>query len=235
MRGGDIRSNIWAKWAGTNVELDHNYIVNTGVAENSSAGIALSEAGENWDIHHNTVLGAHHGINVGGRRENENLHIHHNTISNQRIQGQKSPQAIALGSTWDPALLERVASAISDEARGFNVKSGKGLTYWSPVINMLRDPRWGRIEEGYSEDVYLTSALAVAFVKVLQGDDPHYLKVVATPKHFAANNSEFNRETGSSQVDERTLREYYTSAFRACVEAGAFSVMAAYNSIDGAT
>ena len=144
------------------------------------------------------------------------------------------PQAIALGSTWDPTLVHRVASAISDEARGFNVQSGKGLTYWSPVINMLRDPRWGRYEESYTEDPYLMSQLGVAFVTGLQGDDPKYLKAVSTPKHFAANNSEVNRHTGSSEVDEQTLREYYLPAFQATVRAGkAFSVMAAYNSLNG--
>jgi beta-glucosidase len=144
------------------------------------------------------------------------------------------PQAIALASAWDPALLERVASAIADEARGFNVKSGKGLTYWSPVINMLRDPRWGRFDESYSEDPYLMARLGVAFVRGLQGSDPKYLKAVATPKHYAGNNSEYNRHDGSSEIDEQLLHEYYLPAFAATVaEAGAFSVMAAYNRLNG--
>jgi len=144
------------------------------------------------------------------------------------------PQAIALASAWDPGLLQRVASAIGDEARGFNVKSKKGLTYWSPVINMLRDPRWGRYDESYTEDPFLMSKLGVAFVRGLQGDDPKYLKVVATPKHFAGNNSEFNRHTGSSEIDEQLLHEYYLPAFEATVvEGGAFSVMAAYNRVNG--
>jgi len=144
------------------------------------------------------------------------------------------PQAIALASTWDPALLQRVASAISDEARGFNVRDGKGLTYWSPVINMLRDPRWGRFEESYSEDPYLMARMGVAFVRGLQGDDPKYLKAVSTPKHFAGNNSEYNRHNGSSDIDEQLLHEYYLPAFEATVvEAGAFSVMSAYNEVNG--
>ena len=144
------------------------------------------------------------------------------------------PQAIALGSTWDPALLQRVASAIADEARGFNAKSGKGLTYWSPVINMLRDPRWGRFEESYTEDPFLMAKMGVAFVRGLQGDDPKYLKVVATPKHFAGNNSEYNRHNGSSDIDEQLLHEYYLPAFEATVvEGGAFSVMSAYNEVNG--
>jgi beta-glucosidase len=144
------------------------------------------------------------------------------------------PQAIALGSTWDPDLLGRVASAISDEARGFNATSGKGLTYWSPVINMLRDPRWGRFEESYSEDPFLMARMGVAFVRGLQGDDPKYLKAVSTPKHYAGNNSEYNRHNGSSDIDEQLLHEYYLPAFQATVtEAGAFSVMAAYNAVNG--
>jgi beta-glucosidase len=151
------------------------------------------------------------------------------------IDGATSfPQAIALGSTWDPVLLEQVASAIADEARGFNVKSGKGLTYWSPVINMLRDPRWGRFEESYTEDPWLMAKLGVAFVRGLQGSDPKYLKAVSTPKHYAGNNSEYNRHDGSSDIDQQLLHEYYLPAFEATVrEAGAFSVMAAYNRVNG--
>jgi beta-glucosidase len=144
------------------------------------------------------------------------------------------PQAIALSSTWDPALVNSVAGAISDEARVKNNTEGKGLTYWSPVINIARDPRWGRAEENYGEDPYLCGQLAVNYVKGLQGNDPKYLKTVSTPKHFACNNSEFNRHTGSAGVDERNLREYYLPAFKASVVDGkAFSVMSAYNSVNG--
>jgi beta-glucosidase len=144
------------------------------------------------------------------------------------------PQAIALASTWDPSLVQRVASAISDEARAFHVAKGKGLTYWAPVINMLRDPRWGRYEESYSEDPWLMARTAVAYVHGLQGDDPNFLKVVATPKHYAGNNSEFNRHNGSSDIDEQLLHEYYLPAFEAAVrEGGAFSVMSAYNEVNG--
>lgn len=144
------------------------------------------------------------------------------------------PQAIAMSSTWDPDLVYEIASAISDEARVYNNLYGKGLTYWSPTINLARDPRWGRTEETYGEDPYLTSRLAVSFVRGMQGSDPKYLKTVATVKHFAANNSEFNRHNGSSDMDERTLREYYLPAFRAAVEeAGVYSVMSAYNAVNG--
>jgi len=144
------------------------------------------------------------------------------------------PQAIGLGSTWNPELIQAMMSAASDEARVYNKVYGKKLTYWSPTINMLRDPRWGRTEEAYSEDPYLMSRMAVGFVKGFQGSDPKYLKTVATVKHFVANNSEFNRHTGSSNVSERDLREYYLPAFRAAItEAGCFSVMGAYNELNG--
>jgi beta-glucosidase len=143
------------------------------------------------------------------------------------------PQAVALGSTWDPDLVHRVATAISDEARGKHVLEGKGLTYWSPTINIARDPRWGRNEESYSEDPYLLSLMGVAFVKGMQGDDVYYLKTVATPKHFIANNEEIRRHTGSSDVDMRSLFEYYLPAFhKAIVEGKAYSIMGAYNELN---
>ena len=144
------------------------------------------------------------------------------------------PQAVALGSTWDPDLIHQAASVISDEARALNVISGKGLTYWSPTINIARDPRWGRNEESYSEDPYLLSQMGVAFVKGMQGDDPYYLKTVSTPKHFIANNEEARRHTGSSDVDMRCLYEYYLPAFHhAIVDGKAYSIMGAYNELNG--
>jgi beta-glucosidase len=143
------------------------------------------------------------------------------------------PQAVAMGSTWDPDLVHRVGTAISDEARAYNVAKGKGLTYWSPTINIARDPRWGRNEESYSEDPYLLSRMAFAFVKGMQGDDPYYLKAVSTPKHFIANNEEERRHTGSSDVDMRSLWEYYLPAFKAAiVEGKAYSIMGAYNEVN---
>ena len=111
---------------------------------------------------------------------------------------------------------------------------GLHLNYWSPTINMLRDPRWGRTEEGYSEDPYLQGSMAVAYVKGMQGDDPNYLKTVATVKHFVANNSEVNRHDGSSEIPERQLREYYFPAFKAAItEGNVESVMGAYNALNG--
>lgn len=144
------------------------------------------------------------------------------------------PQAVAMGATWEPRLVHRVASAISNEARALNVSEGKGLTYWSPTINIARDPRWGRNEESYGEDPYLLSRMGVAFVKGMQGDDPYYLKTVSTPKHFIANNEEARRHTGSSDVDMRSLYEYYLPAFHsAIVEGKAYSIMGAYNELNG--
>jgi beta-glucosidase len=144
------------------------------------------------------------------------------------------PQVVALGSTWDPDLVHRVATAISDEARVKNKIEGKGLTYWSPTVNIARDPRWGRNEESYSEDPYLLSRMAVAFVTGMQGNHPFYLKTVSTPKHFIANNEEIRRHSGSSDVDMRSLWEYYMPAFKqTIVEGKAFSIMGAYNELNG--
>lgn len=143
------------------------------------------------------------------------------------------PQAVAMGSTWDPDLVYRVGTAISDEARALNGINGHGLTYWSPTINIARDPRWGRNEESYSEDPYLLSRMGVAFIKGMQGNDPYYLKAISTPKHFMANNEEARRHTGSSDVDMRSMYEYYLPAFRqAVVEGKAYSIMGAYNEVN---
>ncbi len=144
------------------------------------------------------------------------------------------PVPLALGATWNPDLVHGIAHAISDEARALTNARGNPLTYFSPTINILRDPRWGRSEETYAEDPHLLSRMAVAFVTGMQGDDPKYLKTVATAKHFLANNYEAGRTSTSSDVDERTLREYYLPHFKAAVtEGGAFSVMAAYNAVNG--
>jgi len=143
------------------------------------------------------------------------------------------PQAVAMGATWEPDLVRRVASAISDEARAYHVAYSKGLTYWSPTLNIARDPRWGRNEESYSEDPYLLSRMGVAFVKGMQGNDPYYLKTVSTPKHYIANNEEERRHTGSSDVDMRSLYEYYLPAYRqAVIEGKAYSIMGAYNELN---
>jgi len=153
------------------------------------------------------------------------------------------PQAIGLAATWNADLMHTVATAISDEARAKHHEAARrslhemytGLTYWSPNINIFRDPRWGRGQETYGEDPYLTAQMGVAFVKGLQGDDPHYLKLVATPKHYAVHSGpESLRHHFDARVDEGDMREFYLFAFEAAVkEANAASIMGAYNRTNG--
>jgi beta-glucosidase len=153
------------------------------------------------------------------------------------------PQAIGLAATWNPDLLHQIAVATSDEARAKHheaVRRGireiyTGLTFWSPSINLFRDPRWGRGQETYGEDPYLTAAMGVAFVRGLQGDDGEYLKLVATPKHYAVHSGpESERHHFDARVGEQDLRETYLHAFEACVKEGrAASVMGAYSRVNG--
>ncbi len=153
------------------------------------------------------------------------------------------PQAIGLAATWNPDLMRRVADVISTEARAkYNEAQRrgergryKGLTFWSPNINIFRDPRWGRGQETYGEDPYLTSILGVAFVRGLQGDHPRYLKVVSTPKHYAVHSGpEPERHSFDAKASERDMRETYLPAFRATVVEGrAEGVMCAYNRTNG--
>lgn len=153
------------------------------------------------------------------------------------------PQAIGMAASFDPDLLYRVASAIAVEARAkhheFARKEDrgiyKGLTFWSPNINIFRDPRWGRGQETYGEDPYLTGRLGVAFIRGLQGDDPKYLKVAACAKHFAVHSGpESLRHEFDAVVSKKDLRETYLPAFRDAVkEAKVESVMGAYNRVNG--
>jgi beta-glucosidase len=153
------------------------------------------------------------------------------------------PQAIGLAATWDANLIHDVADVISTEARAKHheyVRRGergryKGLTFWSPNINIFRDPRWGRGQETFGEDPYLTSLIGMAFVRGLQGDDPRYLKVVSTPKHYAVHSGpEPERHSFDARAVERDMRETYLPAFRATiVDARAEGVMCAYNRTNG--
>jgi beta-glucosidase len=153
------------------------------------------------------------------------------------------PQAIGLAATWDTALIQSVADTISTEARAkYNdaQRNGNhsiyyGLTLWSPNINIVRDPRWGRGQETYGEDPFLTGQIGAAFVRGLQGSDPKYLKVAATAKHFAVHSGpESERHTFDAVVSPHDLEDTYLPAFRELVvNAGVGSVMCAYNSIDG--
>jgi beta-glucosidase len=154
------------------------------------------------------------------------------------------PQAIGLAATWNTDLMHRIADTISTEARAKyneaqrNGNYGRyyGLTFWSPNINIFRDPRWGRGQETYGEDPFLTSSMAVAFIQGMQGNDPHYLKTVATPKHFAVHSGpEPLRHGFDVHPSARDLEETYLPAFRASIMEGeADSVMCAYNSVNGA-
>jgi beta-glucosidase len=154
------------------------------------------------------------------------------------------PQAIGLAATWDTGLLHQVAETISVEARAKHSEAVRhdnhdiyyGLTIWSPNINIFRDPRWGRGQETYGEDPFLTSRMGVAFVSGLQGDSAKYLRTVATPKHFAVHSGpESERHRFNVDPSPYDLADTYLPAFRATVtEAHAQSVMCAYNAIDGA-
>lgn len=158
------------------------------------------------------------------------------------------PQAIALGAMFDDTLLEKIADVISTEARAkyFHGEEGENggkpyggrynglLAFWSPDLNLARDPRWGRTAETYGEDPYLSGKNGAAFVRGLQGKDPQWLKAIATPKHFTANNEEHNRFTCNAVMSEKSLREYHLEPFRIAVqEGGCEAVMAAYNAVNG--
>jgi beta-glucosidase len=152
------------------------------------------------------------------------------------------PQAIALAATFDDALVKQVATSISDEARAqYNIASSKnyynrynGLTFWTPNVNIFRDPRWGRGQETYGEDPFLTSLMGVAFVEGLQGDDPNYLKTAACAKHFAVHSGpERVRHEFNAQTSMKDLYETYLPAFEALVKADVEAVMCAYNRTNG--
>ncbi|APY10862.1 glucan 1,4-alpha-glucosidase [Seonamhaeicola sp. S2-3] len=149
------------------------------------------------------------------------------------------PQGIGMGATWNAPLIYQMGTAVSDEARAKHhkfISEGKrgiyqGLTFWTPNINIFRDPRWGRGQETYGEDPYLTSRIGVNYIKGLQGNDSKYLKVVATAKHFAVHSGpEKSRHEDNYQTSNKDLFETYLPAFEAAVkEAKVHSVMCAYN------
>jgi len=153
------------------------------------------------------------------------------------------PQAIGLAATWDDSLILRMATVVSDEARAKHQEylrhdshqRYQGLTFWSPNINLFRDPRWGRGQETYGEDPFLTGHLAVPFIRGLQGNDPKYFKTVATVKHFAVHSGpEPDRHTFDAVVSERDLRESYLPHFEEGIREGkAYSLMCAYNRVAG--
>jgi len=144
------------------------------------------------------------------------------------------PNSVALGASWDPALMQREAAVISEEARAMNTPVIANLTYWSPVVEPMRDPRWGRTGESFGEDPFLIGQIAGGFIRGMMGNDPVYLKSVPTAKHYFANNSEFNRHTGSSDMDDRDMREFYLAPYKKLIEHdGLPSIMTAYNAVNG--
>jgi beta-glucosidase len=153
------------------------------------------------------------------------------------------PQAIGIAATWNEELVFRMANAISDEGRAKHHQALRrgdhsrytGLTFWAPNINIFRDPRWGRGQETYGEDPYLTARIGVQFVRGLQGEDTHYLKTAACAKHFAVHSGpEADRHHFDAHVNPRDLLQTYLPAFEALVkEAGVAGVMGAYNQLNG--
>src|SRR3954449_4902122 len=175
-----------------------------------------------------------HGVARSQLTYNANATLLNNTTS--------YPTDQTMGSSWDPDLMYRVASAIGDEAREVSPDNVSNLDFYSPTMNLERDPRWGRTDETYGEDPLHTARMVSQFVNGMEGKDESgqllgdakgYYKTLTTIKHYAANNSEFNRRNGSSDMDDRTLLEYYTAAFRDVVRSSdPGSVMSSYNSIN---
>ncbi len=170
-----------------------------------------------------------HGIVLGGPSWNESR--------GQKVPTTVFPQGYGLGQTWDAELLHRVGEYISTESRYIfqNAKYQKGgLVVWSPNADLGRDPRWGRTEECYGEDAFLTSRLVVSFIHGLQGDDPHYWRSASLMKHFLANSNEDGRAFTSSNMDEALFREYYSYPFyKGITEGGSNAMMTAYNAYNG--
>ena len=160
----------------------------------------------------------------------------HGILGRTFISGKTAtsfPNSVAVGSTWDPELIKLETSVISDEARGFNYDYIYTLTYWSPVVEPTRDPRWGRTAETFGEDPFLVSQIAGGFIQGLMGDDPTYLKAVPCGKHYFANNTEFNRHNGSANMDDRDMREFYLLPYRTLIENDNLpAIMTAYSAVN---
>ena len=199
---------------------------------NSSLAAAIPSLGVSQYSYWNEAA---HGVAEEGLTNDANPTLLENTTS--------YPTSLALGSTWDPFLMYREASQIGDEAREVEQNNDLNMDFYAPVVNLMRDPRWGRSDEAFSEDPFLTAQMASAFVDGMQGQNMQgqlpkqangYYKTLTTLKHYAANNSEVNRLTGSSDMDQRTLEEYYTYQFRKIVQqAHPGSIMSSYNEVNG--
>jgi beta-glucosidase len=178
---------------------------------------------------------SNHGVNASTITASGNARTLTNTTS--------YPSDLSLGSTWNPDLVYQEARRIGAEAREVSPGNTENLDFYAPTVNLSRDPRWGRNDETWSEDPVLTADLASQYVDGLQGETSGgqlppsargYYQAIATLKHFAANNSEFNRRTGSSDMDQRTLREYYTAQFASITgQSHPGSIMSAYNEVNG--
>ena len=145
------------------------------------------------------------------------------------------PQPIGMSASWDTELIKKAGEVTGTEARVlWHRHPAGGLSRWAPTVDLERDPRWGRNEEGYGEDPVLTGAMAGAYIEGMQGDDPNYLRIAATLKHFYANNTERGRGWKNASIDPRNMYELYLEPFRRCIkEHGAEAVMTAYNKING--
>lgn len=178
---------------------------------------------------------SNHGVNALTATPSGNATTVTNTTS--------YPSDLSMGSTWNPALVYQEAGMIGDEAREVVPNNTENLDFYAPTVNLSRDPRWGRNDESWSEDPTLTADLASQYVDGLQGETPEgvlppsangYYKAIATLKHYAANNSEVNRRTGSSDMDQRTLHEYYTAQFASIIQQShPGSIMSSYNEVNG--
>lgn len=178
-----------------------------------------------------------HGLALGGPANNNGRKEVNGQMVPNDLPTTIFPQAYGLGETWDREAVKRVGEQMAEEARYYIQQPQarrKGLVIYAPNADLARDPRWGRTEESYGEDAYLTGQLSVAMVKGLQGDHPRYWKTAALMKHFLANSNEDGRDSTSSNFDERLFREYYSYPFyKGITEGGSRAFMAAYNAWNG--
>lgn len=145
------------------------------------------------------------------------------------------PQSIGMSASWDPELIKQAGEVTGTEARViWHRHPDYGLSRWAPTVDLERDPRWGRNEEGYGEDPVLAGKMAGAYIEGMQGDDPKYLRCASTLKHFYGNNTEVGRGWKNSSIDPRNKYELYLEPFGRCIEeSGAEGIMTAYNRING--
>ena len=157
-----------------------------------------------------------------------------NNLGNPEIT-TSFPQPIGMSASWDTELIRQAGEVTGTEARViYHRHPDRGLSRWAPTVDMERDPRWGRTEEGYGEDPFLTGEMSSAYIRGMQGEDPHYLRIAATLKHFYGNNTEVGRGWKNVSIDPRNQYEYYLEPFRRAIEkGGAEAVMTAYNKING--